>query len=89
VYSPPDQYSDLFVFRRVRPHNDSQFVAGQLELAHEIFAHIGGSVCAFEVMRNSVTGFVYRVRTKVCVVSVDRLAVLTWSWGGAWDGQVS
>jgi hypothetical protein len=54
----------LLFFRRVRPHNNSQFVAGQLELAHEILAHISSGECAFEVMRNSVTGFVYGVRTK-------------------------
>src|SRR6202049_1594497 len=36
AYSLPGECSDLFLFRRVRPHDNSQFVAGYLELAHEI-----------------------------------------------------
>jgi hypothetical protein len=79
TYSLPGECSNLFLFRRVRPHDNSQSVAGYLELAHEVLAHISGRERAFEVMRNCVSGLVYRVRTKVCVVSIDRLAVLTWS----------
>src|SRR6266851_2895461 len=79
AYPFPGECSDLFIFWRIRPHDNSQFVFGYLEFTHEVFAHISGGKRAFEVMRNSVTGFVYRVSTKVCVVSIDRLAVITWS----------
>src|SRR5271165_6817384 len=74
----PDERSDLFLVRRTRPDDNGEFVARYLELAHEVLAHISSRKRAFEVMRNSVTCFVYRVSTKVCVVSVDRLAVLSW-----------
>ena len=75
----PDERSDLFLVRRTRPDDNGEFVARYLELAHEIFANICRIECAFEVMRNGVMGFVYGVGTKIRVVSVDRLAVLSGS----------
>jgi hypothetical protein len=50
VYSLPGECSDLFLCPRIRPHDNSQFVAGYLELAHEILAHINGRERAFEMV---------------------------------------
>ncbi len=78
MYPLPGECPDLFPFRRARPQDNSQFVARYLELTYEISAHIGGGKRAFEVVRNSVIGFVYGVRTKIRFVSVEQLrAVIT------------
>src|ERR1700730_5288263 len=80
AYPLPGERPDLFLFRRARPHDNSQFFARYLELAHEISAHIGGGKRAFEVVRNSVIGLVDGVRTKIGFVSVEQLrAVITLS----------
>ena len=77
AYSPPGQCPDLFLIRRIRSHDNSQVVAGYMELAHEVLADISGRERSFKMMRNSMFSLAYGVRTKVCVVSVDRLTVLT------------
>src|SRR5712692_5346854 len=78
AYPLPGECPDLSLFRRARPDHNSQFVARYLELAYEISAPIGGGKRTFEVVRNSVIGFVYGVRTKICFVSVEQQgAVIT------------
>jgi hypothetical protein len=78
AYPLPGECPNLFLFRRARPHHNSQFVARYFELAYEISAHIGRGKRAFKVVRHSVIGFVYGVRTKICFVSVEQLgAVIT------------
>jgi len=74
----PGECPDLSLFRRARPHHNGQFIARYLEFAYEISAHIGGGKRTFEVVRNSLIGFVYGVRTKIRFVSVEQLgAVIT------------
>jgi hypothetical protein len=65
--------------RRVRSRYDSQFVPGHLEVAREIFTHVGERKRAFQIVGNSLIRFVYRVRTKVGIIPIDRLAIITWS----------
>jgi hypothetical protein len=48
-----------------------------LELAYEISAHIGGGKRAFEVVRNSVIGFVYGVRTKYASYPLSNWGLLS------------
>src|SRR5258708_33683497 len=80
AYPLPGECPNLFLLRRARPHHNSQFFAGYLEVAHETLAYIGRGKRAFDVVRNSVIGFVYGVRTKICFVSVEQLrAVITLS----------
>jgi hypothetical protein len=64
AYPLSGECSDLFLFRRAGPHDNGQFFARYLELEHEISAHIGGGKRAFEMVCNSVIGFVYGVRTR-------------------------
>ena len=54
----PDERPDLFLFRRIRPHDSGQFVARYLELTHKIPAYIGGGKRAFEMMRNHIISFI-------------------------------
>jgi hypothetical protein len=79
AYPLPGECPDLSLFRRARPHLNRQFIARYLELAYEISAHIGGGKRTFEVMRNSVLGFVYGVGAKICFVSVEQLGAVTLS----------
>src|SRR5580700_3761693 len=82
AYPLPGECPDLSLFRRARPHHNSQFIARYLELAYEVSAHIGGGQRTFEVVRNRVIGFVYGVCAKICFVTVEQLrAVITLSGG--------
>ena len=65
----PGKSPDLFLLRRTRPHDNSQFVARYLELTHKIPAYIRQGKRAFEMMRNRMVGFVRGVRTKIGFVS--------------------
>ena len=83
AYALPGEHPDLLPLWRVRPHDNLQGVAGNLEMAYETFTNIRCRKRAFKVVRNSLIGGVYGVGSKVCVVSVDRLAVIAWS-GARW-----
>jgi hypothetical protein len=61
-------------------HDNGKLIGRYLEMPHETLTHIGGSQRAFEVVRNSVMGFVYCVGSKVCVISVYRPTVIAQSW---------
>ena len=73
AYPLPDECSDLFLFRRIRPHDNCQFVIRDLELTHKIPANVGGGKRAFEMVRNCMIGSIYGVRTKICFVSAKKL----------------
>jgi len=73
AYPLPDECPDLFLFRRIRPHDDCQFVIRDLELTHKIPSYIGGGKRAFEMVCNCMIGSIYCVRTKICFVSAKKL----------------
>ena len=73
VHPFPGKSPDLFLLRRARSHDNSQFVARYLELTHKIPTYIGCVKSAFEMVGNSRVGFVHSVGTKTGFISARNL----------------